>query len=188
MKIRRTAVLSGAGAGLLFGAILAAGCITRGPESGKTREPMPPDYETRVSRYILKGWNFKLGKTIAEIKRNLGTPLSIIEQPVENIHDPDRTDTMYELRYQGLQVCVYTVTESSKEIVTDLTITSSRYPLIWGLAVGSPVGDVRAILGEPVDESRGILTYETGDAAPSSVNFFHRNGFVYKIGWVFYID
>ncbi len=188
MNTKRIVDFFVAGSGLLLGIVLGAGCIGRGPQPAKIREPMPADYPTRIDQFVHNGWNFKMGKTAAEIKKNLGRPLLSSRRAVENIHYPERTDEIYELGYSGLAVTIYRVTETQKEIITDVAVTSGRYRLKWGIKVGSPIEDIQKNFGYPTEEHEGVISYETGEEAPSSVSFFFRNGVVYKISWSFYID
>lgn len=179
-----------AGAGLFLSLALLAGCIGGGqaPETAPVREPLPADVGIRVREFVHHGFGFRFGKTVAEIRKNLGKPLSTSEREVANLHYPDRTDLIRELEYPGLSSTVYRVTEDRKEIVTGVTITGSRYKLRWGLKVGSSIADITTVLGPPTEETAGMATWVAGEEAPSSVSFYFRNGTVYKIVWNFYID
>jgi hypothetical protein len=188
MNIKETAKFFIAGSGLLLSLVFLWGCIGRGPEPPKIREPMPADFQTRISQFIYDGWGFKLGKTRAEIERNLGRPLASTGKEVPNLHYPERTDEIFELGYTGLRISIYRVSETRKEIVTAVAITSARYRLKWGIKVGCPIDDVQKVFGYPSEEREGVISYETGEEAPSSVSFYFRNGLVYKIYWAFYID
>lgn len=144
-------------------------------------------FQPRINQFIYDRRDFMVGETIAEIERNLGAPLRIEREKVKNIHNPEQTDEVYELIYDGLSITVYKVTESQREIITDIAVTSDKYPMKWGLHVGIPIHTVTQNLGKPSKQGDNVYIYGT-DEAPSYVSFYHKEGIVYKIAWEFYID
>jgi len=172
-----------AGAGLLTVMLLV---ITAAHQPAPPSGDIVPERQA-VTEFVYGGWDFALGETRDEIVRNLGEPLRITTTDVQNRHNPDQTDHVYELFYHGLTVTIYKVTDTGQEFLTDLCITSDTYSVKWGLHVGAPREQVVAVLGEPSGTTKDSCRYETPDA-PSSVTFHLRKDRIEQIDWHFFLD
>lgn len=165
-------------------------------------------FQARIDEMIEAGLAFPLGKSRAEITASLGPPRAATVRRLRNQHDPARIDELHELTYDGLRVLLYRVTAEDREFVTDLSLTSAKYPVKWGLGVGSTKEAVRRVLGggftalaapdsriEPpargqrCAEVDGVCTYRyDGFEQRSHVFFSFRGGRVSRIDWTFEVD
>lgn len=172
------------GAGFLTVVLLV---ITAAHQSPPPPSEAAPEPRRAVTEFVYGGWNFALGESRNEIVKNLGDPLSVTSRDVQNRHNPEQTDYVYELFYDGLTVTIYRVSDTGQEFVTDLCVTSDRYPLNWGLTVGAAREQIVTVLGEPSDATNDRCRYETPDV-PSSVTFLLHGDRVQRIDWHFFLD
>lgn len=165
-------------------------------------------FQARIDELIEAGLAFRLGKTRAEIGASLGPPRAATVRKLRNLHDPAQTDELHELTYDGLRVLLYRVTAQDREFITDLSLTSAKYRVKWGLGVGSPKEAVRGVLGpgftalaapdsriappearRRCEERDGVCTYRyDGFEQRSHVFFSFRGGRVSRIDWTFEVD
>ena len=165
-------------------------------------------FQARIDEMIEAGLAFPLGKSRAEITASLGPPRAATVRRLRNQHDPAQIDELHELAYDGLRVLLYRVTGEHREFVTDLSLTSAKYRVKWGLGVGSTKEAVRRVLGggftalaapdsriEPpargqrCAEVDGVCTYRyDGVEQRSHVFFSFRGGLVSRIDWTFEVD
>ena len=165
-------------------------------------------FQARIDEMIEAGLAFPLGKSRAEITASLGPPRAATVRKLRNQHDPTRIDELHELAYDGLRVLLYRITAEDREFVTDLSLTSAKYRVKWGLGVGSTKEAVRRVLGggfgalaapdsriEPpargqrCAEVDGVCTYRyDGFEQKSHVFFSFRGGRVSRIDWTFEVD
>ena len=158
-------------------------------------------------RFINDGW--VLGATRVEIRARLGPPLAVRVEPIKNQHDPDRTDAVHVLQYDGLALAFWVGNEEpEREFLTDISVTSARYELGQGLRVGDRKEQVVRRLGSNFTPVRAVelrawmpsaeakcdndacayrYTDHTGSAS-SDVYFSFRAGHVSRIDWVFGVD
>ena len=109
---------------------------------------------------------------------------------MQNRHEPGRTDEVHELEYDGLRIVLYRVSATGRELIMEVSLTSERYRLKWGLGVGSTRDAVRRVLGPGVRAERGEIDtdrYEDSERA-SRVDFSFRDARVRRIDWVFWLD
>ena len=98
-----------------------------------------------------------------------------------------KQDVKNVLFYNGLSIIIYRVSETGREIITDISVSTDEYKLKWGLSVGCTQDELKKQLGEPYEENNNTYVYQT-DEAPSIVVFYIRNSNVYRIDWEFYYD
>lgn len=112
--------------------------------------------------------------------------------PVENRHDPSRTDTVMTLAWEALELEVYHVSSSGKEILRTVRVSSGSYATNDGLAVGITRDSVRALRGEPARTEAGDWIYEVYDGPNDPTATLLRVSFeadrVAGLRWSFYID
>jgi hypothetical protein len=153
----------------------------------RTGNQKPAVFQKRINEFVYDSFGFEFDKTRSDIIKTMGRPARIAEKKVTNIHDPAQVDSEYVLFYAGLSIKIYEVSQTGKEIVTDISITTDQYKLKWGLRVGCSQDEVKRVLGEPHEKKDLVYVYEA-DEAPSIVVFFFRDGNVTSIDWEFYYD
>jgi hypothetical protein len=146
-------------------------------------------FQEKVDEFVAEGLDFKLGKTKVEIVKNLGNPKTIRIQKVPNVHYPKYiVDEIHELFYDGFYIKLYKATETNKEMVEYLSVTSDRYKVKWGLNIGTHKNKVRNLLGPPLKKEKSVYTYQDRDGYPDHVYFYFRDDRIYKIEWEYYHD
>jgi hypothetical protein len=165
-------------------------------------------FQARIDEMIEAGLAFPLGRSRAEITASLGPPRAATVRKLRNQHDPAQMDELHELTYDGLRVLLYRVTAEDREFITDLSLTSAKYRVKWGLGVGNTKEAVRRVLGggftalaapdsriaphearRRCDERDGVCTYRyDGFEQKSHVSFSFRSGRVSRIDWTFEVD
>ncbi len=167
--------------------IFLAACITC--RSNSLQETGGEAFQEKVDEFIANGLEFRLGKTRAEIVRNLGNPRSIKIRKVPNVHYPEElVAEIHELFYDGLVVRLCEATEVNKEFLEYFSVTSDRYKVKWGLNIGTHKDRVRYVLGTPTKEEESLYAYKYLMGYPHYVYFYFRDDRVYEIAWEFWID
>jgi tetratricopeptide (TPR) repeat protein len=142
--------------------------------------------EEKVAEWIDSGLNLIPGSSIDEIKQKLGKPASERVDLHKNSHVVGQTDEIHTLNYGGLSVRIYRAKEiPPRDLVFELTITDKRFPLKWGLRIGSQRHEVIQLLGKPEKEGNP-LTYST-EAGLASF-FFSKGHRLEKVQWQWEID
>lgn len=163
--------------------------VTEGNKSSNTMVSVQPSAKTtsvNVSEFISSGWNFPLGKNIAEIKRHLGRPIKEERNRVVNRHDPKQVDEKYTLSYDGLAIEVYSVKgKPPQDFVESLVISSPKHKLKYGVTIGMPQSSIIGILGKPQSIEDGAFVYE---ADPDRVLLYFENNLLKRVVWAFYVD
>lgn len=166
--------------------VLVTACLLAVAPAVGAAEP----FQARVDELIADGFAVPLGRTRAELAASLGPPRSATVRRVQNRHEPGRTDEVHELEYDGLRIVLYRVSATGRELIMEVSLTSERYRLKWGLGVGSTRDAVRRVLGPGVRAERGEIDtdrYEDSERA-SRVDFSFRDARVRRIDWVFWLD
>ena len=134
------------------------------------------------------GLNFKLGATRKEIIQNIGIPVNVESQTVKNRHQPDVMDTVYRLDFDGLTVNIYDA--AGKEIILYQKVSSSKYPVKYGLNVGVSKEKIREILGSPqeVHHDKVIYAYMDDWGYETIIVFSIDENKITAIEWNFPID
>lgn len=114
-----------------------------------------------VKELLIDGFKFKLGKTISEIKKNLGKPQNIkIEGHVivgEKIYEAGK---FYTLTYDGIEVEVYEYHETKEYFITRISITKNKYSLKNNIKIGKTKDFVLETLGRDAgEESSSEISY-----------------------------
>lgn len=118
----------------------------------------------------------------------LNQPRRVERTPEPNRHDPSQTDTIRTLHYDGLDIEIYEVSASGKELASRLAVTGSGYETADGLHVGSTREQVEEALGEPTEVDDGALVYESDDVTPTTLRFDMEGSRVSAMSWFFYLD
>lgn len=119
-------------------------------------------------------------------------PRETRRETVQNRHDPTMTDTVVTRVYPGLEVEVYRVTSSGKEIVRSIVVTGEEYRTSERIGPGSTRAEVTAALGEPASVDGSTLEYQVTegepDPAPTDLSIELADGVVQRMTWDYYID
>ena len=130
----------------------------------------------------------KLEQDQLAILNRLNRPRRVTRTPERNRHDPSQTDTLRTLHYDGLELEVYEVSTSGKELASRLEVTGSVYETTDGLHVGSTREAVELALGQPSDVDDGALLYQSDDITPMTLRFEMDGSRVEAMTWFFYLD
>lgn len=172
-----------------------------------TEEPLPATPQLRLERYFATRTQM-LGNTRAEIINNLGKPkwertesdlekakqLTQEERRLLLGHRSEQINQINELAYDGLSLRILRVNSPPyRELVYDLTVTSARYKMLWGLNVGSPRQEVRRIFGEPsksdeLQDSYWVVHSTPPEGYTDLVIFGYRDDLVDRVRFWLYID
>ncbi len=174
----------------------------------RTEEPLPATPQLRLERYFDTRTQM-FGTSRAEIIKNLGKPrLERTEGDLENAkqlnaeerryllgHRSEPINQISELAYDGLSLRILKVNSPPyREIVYDMTVTGTRYKMLWNLNVGSPRQEVRRILGDPSnpnDLKDSYLVVHSGDQGlgyTDLVTFSYLGSQVSRIHFWKYLD
>lgn len=162
--------------------------------SGCTKEKINiPDIplNSRLEQFVNNGLILKLGSSRSEIFNNLGNPKSTKIEKVKNIHDPELTDEIHNLFYDGLRLKLFYSPHYKNEFIFVITVSSNKYKILWDLTVGSSKNKVRTILGAPHSEDNNVYhyIYESPESGfQDNVYFYFSNDVVESIEWSYYVD
>ncbi|RPJ09187.1 MAG: hypothetical protein EHM28_02230 [Spirochaetaceae bacterium] len=145
-------------------------------------------YIQAIDEYAFQGIQFDFGKTRSEIQARLGTPVKVVESEVQNIHNPEQKDKLYMLYYEGLYIQLYHVVENGKELIISVEISSDTYKIKYGISIGTPLSDVKKILGEPDSGTEDTLRYNASEFVMGIVDFSLKNEKVAAIRWTFLLN
>ena len=123
----------------------------------------------------------------------MSPPPEISVETVRNRHEPAVVDTVRTLHYRGLDVEVYRVTSSGKEIARRITVTDDTYATGLGFAVGSDRAEVVDAMGTPARTEGSTLSWEltAGDPDPTPTGVTVELGAddrVRSVTWEYYVD
>ena len=142
--------------------------------------------EEKVAEWIDSGLNLIPGRSIDEIKQRLGKPVNERVELHKNIHVVGQTDEIHVLDYEGFSLRIYHVMEvPPRDLVFEVTITTNRVLLKWGLKIGSPRDEVVRALGKP-DKDGNPLSYSA--EAGAAFFFFSKENRLEKVQWQWDID
>lgn len=128
--------------------------------------------------------------------RDLPPATATRREPIPNSHQPEHIDTILTHSYPGLEIRVYRVSASNKDIIQTVTVFGPEFVSDEGLRVGLSQAQVRAILGEPFRVETNTLTfYAPGPQAsdepiggPEVLDVVFAGDSVASLRYYFYID
>lgn len=134
-----------------------------------------------------------LGESASAIEDRFGAPSDVVRTDTTNPHTGAR-DEIIRLEYPGLTFELYRVTEDPRDLLMKSVVADPETSQGLQFPIGTPMGAVRANLGEPVRERSPeddvvVLTYETMGIGPEEYVTFHfREGRLEKMEWDYYVD
>ena len=160
------------------------------PENEYMLELLPENDARRekINTFMQEGPGFVIGKSLSEIKEHYGEPIrqNIINR--QNIHNPEQTDQIYELSYEGLFLRVYHVSAIDKDIIILVEVTSDEYPVTWDLTVGATKEKVVEVFGEPDETNLDTIRYLAGEFVMGFVDFTFKDDLCSRVAWHYLID
>ena len=100
------------------------------------------------------------GESMEKVVRELGEPVRRELEKTANRHNPNATDIMETLFYDGLKIGTLRSEDDSWFFVVSAETSSSAYE-IGGLKTGDASGAVTKILGKPHSVSESKMVYES---------------------------
>jgi hypothetical protein len=143
-------------------------------------EPAGPTRIERVDALVDAPYAL-FGRTRAELEARLGPPAGVRRRSVSLAGDRPTTAVLEELAYPGL------VVEVSESRIRRVQMTAPGHALPFGVAPGTPRGDIEEILGEAQETTDALALYLYSDAYPDTVIFHFRDGRVYRIEWTYWV-
>ena len=119
------------------------------------------------------------------IIKALGKPVNAVSEKMPNEHNQSVMDIIDTLEYDGLDIELYTATQSKRIWVTRLVCTSDRYALN-GVKVGDPVSKVLKALGEPSERTADKVVYANNYIDLTLT--FGKNGIINKVDCTLWLD
>lgn len=118
---------------------------------------------------------------------DLNEPNNVTSESQRNRHDPNQTDTLRTLQYNGLSLTVYHVSDG-KEILESVTVTGDQYETEDGVSVGMTRTQLENVRGAPAQRSGGEYVYNLGGALPTMLHVGFEGERVSRLEWRFPID
>lgn len=185
--------------GLALACVAAAACgrpaaeVTRPPADTTSTARVPAEVRRRYERVPLEVYA-REGALVAGFDREatvarLGPPDSSRSVATTNRHDPQITDSIVTLHYDGGRYVFYVVTQASRDLLELAMITSDEHLRHATPGIGTSADSVRALLGPPVATRPGTLEYDCLTCeVPLPVTFEIENGRVRAIRFDYYVD
>jgi hypothetical protein len=128
------------------------------------------------------------GRTRAELREELGKPAAIEVDTEPNRHDPARTDSLWRIRYEGLEAGIRTA--GGNDLLERMTVTDDRHLRYREPSIGTMESELIEVLGDPDREADGEPQYLCApEPMPDmSVTFRITDGRVAAIVWEYYVD
>ncbi|MBB6610982.1 hypothetical protein H7F15_08035 [Pontibacter sp. Tf4] len=116
---------------------------------------------------------------------------SLEADPIENLHRPTVTDTIYTIRFGESMLELYAPTQSGKLLLQVADIRDNSITLRNNLRVGLPQEEVIARLKAQdvaLQQTPDKIVASTREGAPITLYFFLKNGKVSRIVYEGYVD
>lgn len=140
--------------------------------------------ERRVASLLLYKYDLIKGNTVEEIRSNLGNPLKIEENYGRNLHNPDITDKLITLYYDGMKIEIYRASYDKKEVLISVEIASDKHAIDYGLNVGVAKQKVIDTLGDPSSTEGNEMIYQL---EMDTIRFTIQKDRVRKICWLSFL-
>jgi hypothetical protein len=163
----------------LFLSLLLAG--------GVTYEPDRPDLLT----FAVDGFDPRIpatnGDAAEKLVERFGLPLTVKKRSGPDAREPGVITEVETWRYDGLEVAIWGDYGSRKRSISQITLTSPKYRVKFGLAVGSPQEAFIERLGPPreLHSTSELFSYvaEYFGLYPSVDIHFDKSGRATRIVW-----
>lgn len=124
----------------------------------------------------------------------ISTDFTIDAAPIENLHQPDITDTLYTIRFGNSMMEFYAPSQSGELLLQVADIKSSAITLRNNLRVGMSqaelMGRLKSQNGQQllITQTPAEIVAANGEGAPVMLHFFLKNGKVSRIRYEGYVD
>ncbi|MCP4137399.1 MAG: SH3 domain-containing protein [bacterium] len=161
--------------GWVFSGFLSNGELA----SGKGAAPAPDNtkkFHKNVVSFINNPFAFRfVNKFISANLKNeiisvLKKPLKVETENIENMHDPGIQDSIYTIKYTGLEMKLYHAKAGKKQMLNMMTITNPSFRLKHDLKKGISLSRIKSIFGEPASKSGNTYVYPD-DSSGNSLEF-----------------
>jgi len=127
-------------------------------------------------------------RTRDELREELGEPRGIEGETEPNRHDPARTDSLWTVRYDGLEAEIRPA--RGNDLLERMTVTDDRHLRYREPAIGISEEELAALFGDPDREVVGDLQYLCApEPMPDMpITFRTTGGRVTAIVWAYYVD
>lgn len=122
--------------------------------------------------------------------RQIGKVLKEDVKLIQREDNPSQKDEFHTIQYDGMSISVYLAHNdgSEKLIVTDIVITSPKWPVKYGLKIGSTRKQIEQTLGQDMQSANQNNEWSYGDG-PTDVKFvFDNEDKVTSIEWHVNLD
>jgi hypothetical protein len=159
---------------LLALAALVVAPACRRPEPGPAEEALwQPEGDSGVGRFFATG-PLELGTSRSQLAAAVGQPDSVRGIAFPNRHDPEVTDSLFTLYWDGLVAEVHRAGYDGKEILSQLTILHPRFLRPESpVRPGTVVADVLAALGEPDEMGPDRMLYVCAECLAAGYELAH---------------
>lgn len=157
-------------------------------QSAVERPPLPGETaRARCEAFYEEGLAVEALTRVA-LRGELGEPIAALHTTEPNRHLPERTDTLWTLRYEGLQAEIRTA--GGNDLLERVGVTEDRHLRFAEPRIGSPRAEVVERLGAPHEDRDGDLRYLCApEPMPDMpVTFRMEGGRVAAIVWEYYVD
>ncbi len=115
----------------------------------KAENKYPPTNFKLVKELFDDGFNFKIGKTLDEVKKNLGKPKEIkVEKHLWIEEKTYEAGTFYTLIYDGIEVEIYEIKKNKEQLLTRVKITNNNYLIKHNIKIGTTKDILFNLLGD----------------------------------------
>lgn len=160
-----------------------------GPASGEGANRKDGDSDPGVALQTILDGAFQRDPQTQDLTvlDELNEPSRVDVETRPNRHVRGQTDTLRTLRYDGLDLTVYHVSDG-KEILQTVSVTDERFRTDRGLHVGMSRGAIEATLGQPTRRSGNEYVYDLGGQLPTMLHVAFSTDIVSRLEWKYPVD
>jgi len=144
-----------------------------------------PLSQEQVGKFVESPFAFVVGATRGEVEKRFGRPKKYDRTLVRNPHNHRLNDVIEDLQYDDLDIRLGTFPGASPPSIglISVSITAQRWPLKYGLRVGSPKRQVQRVLRWP-EAGYEMSTWKYQDESGNwTLEFTFRQDRVARIDW-----
>jgi hypothetical protein len=145
-------------------------------------------FNAKIDDFIANGLSLP-GSRKTEIIANLGNPDSISARALQNLHNPEVTDSVFILIYKNLKVGIYHAGFDGREFIIGALVAENRYLKHTDLGIGAAAATVESILGKPHEADDSTYVYSCGDCPiEDKVRFHLSHNLITKVEFSYGVD
>jgi hypothetical protein len=145
--------------------------------------------DTSPINELLKATIDKVGNSRSSVAAQIGKPLSISTEFVDNPNEPLQDDRIHTLTYDGIIIWIYQTAANNKERLLSLRMTKNRIEILPEL-IGKSKEYISSIFGQPTSYKEGKIRYYSLDDDESGLGFVElefKNSSVEAVELTYYI-